>query len=104
MWVILLYVSCDLTSTIQYDLLKQWGDYLTSNALIPGQQYVLLISYLGPYTHLGRNPADARDTGLAQNHGNITNLALKGLIAIQAMAEISQIMGQTADAQKYQLR
>ncbi|KAJ7347212.1 hypothetical protein DFH08DRAFT_1001911 [Mycena albidolilacea] len=69
-----------------YDLLKQWGDYLTSNALIPGQQ----------------NPADARDTGLAQNHGNITNLALKGLIAIQAMAEISQIMGQTADAQKYQ--
>ncbi|KAJ7695284.1 DUF1793-domain-containing protein [Mycena olivaceomarginata] len=69
-----------------YDLLKRWGDYLISNALIPGQQ----------------TPADARDTGLAQTHGNITNLALKGIIAIQAMAEISQVMGQTADEQKYE--
>ncbi|KAJ7495352.1 DUF1793-domain-containing protein [Mycena latifolia] len=68
-----------------YNLLKKWADYLVSNALIPAQQ----------------TSADARDTSLAQNHGNITNLAIKGIIAIQAMSEMSQIMGQTADAQQY---
>ncbi|KAJ6467832.1 DUF1793-domain-containing protein [Mycena sanguinolenta] len=69
-----------------YNLLKQWADYLTSNALVPGNQY----------------SADARDGILVQNHPNVTNLALKGIIGIQAMAEVSQIMSQTADAQKYQ--
>jgi hypothetical protein len=90
---------------MQYDLLKRWGDYLISNALIPGQQYVLFHPYLRRMVDadLGRTPADARDTGLAQTHGNITNLALKGIIAIQAMAEISQVMGQTADEQKYEV-
>ncbi|KAJ6606126.1 hypothetical protein DFH09DRAFT_1017068 [Mycena vulgaris] len=70
-----------------YALLKGWAEYLGTTSLIPEQQ----------------NPADARDTILAQNHGNITNLALKGIIAIQAMSEISRSMGETAtDAQKYE--
>ncbi|KAF7378318.1 hypothetical protein MSAN_00257500 [Mycena sanguinolenta] len=68
-----------------YNLLKQWADYLVSNALIPGNQY----------------SADARDGILVQSHANLTNLALKGIIGIQAMAEVSQIMGQGADAQDY---
>ncbi|KAJ7144241.1 hypothetical protein C8R44DRAFT_143399 [Mycena epipterygia] len=68
-----------------YNLFKQWADYLVTNALIPAQQ----------------TPADGRDMSLAQNHGNITNLAIKGIIAIQAMSEISQIKGNAADAQKY---
>ncbi|KAJ7793493.1 hypothetical protein B0H14DRAFT_2393450 [Mycena olivaceomarginata] len=67
-----------------YNLLKRWADYLTSNALDPEQQ------------------TSADDTGLTQTHGNVTNLALKGIIAIQAMAGISQIMGQTPDVQKYE--
>ncbi|KAF8169483.1 hypothetical protein K438DRAFT_1983308 [Mycena galopus ATCC 62051] len=69
-----------------YNLLKQWADYLDSNSLIPVQQF----------------PADHRDGVLGQNQGNLTNLALKGIIAIRAMAEISQIMGEAADAQKYE--
>ncbi|KAJ7917724.1 hypothetical protein B0H13DRAFT_2322076 [Mycena leptocephala] len=69
-----------------YALLKGWAEYLGANSLIPEQQ----------------NPADARYTKLAQNHGNITNLALKGIIAIQAMSEISRSLGETADAQKYE--
>ncbi|KAF7378302.1 hypothetical protein MSAN_00255600 [Mycena sanguinolenta] len=68
-----------------YNLLKQWADYLVSNALIPGNQY----------------SADARDGILVQSHANVTNLALKGIIGIQAMAEVSQIMGKGADAQNY---
>ncbi|KAJ6534104.1 hypothetical protein B0H19DRAFT_1185261 [Mycena capillaripes] len=68
-----------------YNLLKSWADYLGTNALIPSQQ----------------TSADSRDTGLGQTHGNVTNLALKGIIAIQAMSEMSQIMRQPADAQKY---
>ncbi|KAJ7875604.1 hypothetical protein B0H13DRAFT_2549988 [Mycena leptocephala] len=69
-----------------YNLLKGWADYLATNALIPGLQ----------------TSADARDTGLGQSHGNVTNLALKGIVGIQAMSKISQIMGQGADAQKYE--
>ncbi|KAF8180898.1 hypothetical protein K438DRAFT_1768092 [Mycena galopus ATCC 62051] len=76
-----------------YNLLKQWADYLDSNSLIPVQQY-------GFYQH--SFPADHRDGVLGQNQGNLTNLALKGIIAIRAMAEISQIMGEAADAQKYE--
>ncbi|KAJ7915217.1 hypothetical protein B0H13DRAFT_2658900 [Mycena leptocephala] len=69
-----------------YNLLKQWADYLATNALIPEHQ----------------KPADARDTDLAQARGNVTNLALKGIIGIQAMSEISRIMDETEDAQKYE--
>ncbi|KAJ7779914.1 hypothetical protein B0H16DRAFT_1359620 [Mycena metata] len=68
-----------------YPLLKQWADYLSNNSLIPAQQ----------------SPADSREANLGQTHGNITNLALKGIIAVQAMAEMSQIKGEAADAQKY---
>ncbi|KAJ6479162.1 hypothetical protein DFH09DRAFT_1215072, partial [Mycena vulgaris] len=68
-----------------YSLLKHWAEYLVTNALVPAQQM----------------PADARDPTLGQNHGNSTNLAIKGIIAIQAMAKMSQIMGETADAQRY---
>ncbi|KAJ7831647.1 hypothetical protein B0H13DRAFT_1734851 [Mycena leptocephala] len=63
-----------------YNLLKGWADYLATNALIPGLQYRLMSSL----------------------HGNVTNLALKGIVGIQAMSKISQIMGQGADAQKYE--
>ncbi|KAJ7702031.1 hypothetical protein B0H14DRAFT_3527381 [Mycena olivaceomarginata] len=69
-----------------YNLLKQWADYLTTNALIPEHQ----------------KPADARDADLAQARGNVTNLALKGIIVIQAMSEISRIMDEAEDAQKYE--
>ncbi|KAJ7458877.1 DUF1793-domain-containing protein [Mycena latifolia] len=68
-----------------YDLLNGWAEYLVTNALIPAQQ----------------KSADARDTTLVQTQGNNTNLAIKGIIAIQAMSEISQLAGRTADAQKY---
>ncbi|KAJ7171489.1 hypothetical protein C8R46DRAFT_1263038 [Mycena filopes] len=68
-----------------YNLLKGWADYLSTNALTPAQQA----------------PSDSRDATLGQTHGNITNLALKGVIAIQAMAEISTLKGEAADAQKY---
>ncbi|KAK6987445.1 hypothetical protein R3P38DRAFT_2574899 [Favolaschia claudopus] len=67
-----------------YDLLTKWAEYLGKNALSPAQQ-----------------SADARDTVLSQTHGNVTNLALKGIIAIQAMSKISQISGRSDDAQKY---
>jgi hypothetical protein len=50
-----------------------------------------------------RTPADARFDSLNQNHGNLTNLAIKGIIGIRAMAEISQIMGQSMDAEKYEV-
>ncbi|KAJ7127443.1 hypothetical protein C8R43DRAFT_831349, partial [Mycena crocata] len=69
-----------------YTLLRKWADYLVANALIPAQQ----------------TSGDAHDPSLAQTHGNSTNLALKGIIAIQAMSEISKSLGNATDAQKYE--
>ncbi|KAF8194036.1 hypothetical protein K438DRAFT_1969332 [Mycena galopus ATCC 62051] len=87
-----------------YNLLKQWPDYLHSNALITALQYgfrqhSLFNKTLSPR----RAPADRRDTALGQNQGNNTNLALEGIIAIRGMAEIIQIMSEAADAQKYEV-
>ncbi|KAJ7249889.1 hypothetical protein C8J57DRAFT_1355899 [Mycena rebaudengoi] len=69
-----------------YPLLTTWANYPVTNALDTSQQ----------------TPADARFDSLNQNHGNLTNLAIKGIIGIRAMAEISQIMGQSMDAEKYE--
>ncbi|KAJ7617072.1 hypothetical protein FB45DRAFT_222278 [Roridomyces roridus] len=84
-----------------YPLLKGWANYLVSNALIPSTQQVLFPLPSNESLITCRNPADARDSTLAQNHGNVTNLALKGLIGIQAMFEISSLVSETADAQEY---
>ncbi|KAK0246503.1 hypothetical protein EDD85DRAFT_897226 [Armillaria nabsnona] len=62
-----------------YDLYKQWADYLVSSTLS-----------LNSYTD-----AD----GLANT--NMTNLAIKGIIAIKAMSEISQALGRSQDAETY---
>lgn len=50
-----------------------------------------------------RTPSDARNPLLGQNHGNHTNLAIKGIIAIQAISEISQIMSDAIQAAQYQV-
>ncbi|KAJ7603260.1 hypothetical protein DFH06DRAFT_1022365 [Mycena polygramma] len=69
-----------------YTLLKQWAEYLNANALIPST---------------AQNSADVRKPILGQTQANVTNLALKGIIAIQAMSQISQLTDHSADARKY---
>ncbi|KAH9858969.1 hypothetical protein C2E23DRAFT_717283 [Lenzites betulinus] len=57
-----------------YNLTKRWADYLVANALTPNEQY---------------------------GSANQTNLALKGIVGIKTMAEISRALGQQFDAQQY---
>lgn len=64
-----------------YKLWKQWTGYLVREALIPSNQL----------------STDDFAGWLA----NQTNLALKGIIGIRAMAEISELVGETADAKYY---
>jgi hypothetical protein len=64
-----------------YSILKQWTGYLVSEALIPANQL---------------STDDFQGT-LA----NQTNLALKGIIAIEAMSVVANLTGNTADAQNY---
>ncbi|KAL1946009.1 hypothetical protein VTO73DRAFT_2011 [Trametes versicolor] len=61
-----------------YNLTKRWADYLVANTLIPDNQ-------------------DAAD----ESGANQTNLALKGVIGIKTMAEISRALGEQDDAQQY---
>jgi len=67
--------------TQHYNILKQWTGYLVQEALIPADQL----------------STDDFQGQLA----NQTNLALKGIIAIQAMSEIASKTGNSADATNY---
>lgn len=64
-----------------YSILKQWTGYLVQEALIPANQL----------------STDDFQGQLA----NQTNLALKGIIAIEAMSEIASKTGNSADAANY---
>ena len=64
-----------------YPILKQWVDYLVNDSLYPADQ-------LSTDDFAGFLP-------------NQTNLALKGIIGIEAMAQISKLVGEDADADNY---
>jgi len=64
-----------------YDILKQWNDFLVNETLIPGDQI----------------STDDFVSSLA----NQTNLAIKGIIGIGAMAQIAEITGNTEDSQNF---
>ncbi|KAH8977286.1 hypothetical protein EDB86DRAFT_3167651 [Lactarius hatsudake] len=65
--------------TRQYSLLTSWADYLSNSTLVIHDQ----------------SSADGLTTK------NQTNLAIKGIIAIEAMSKMSSVVKQTADADKY---
>jgi hypothetical protein len=64
-----------------YKILKQWTSFLVEEALIPASQ-ISTDDFAGPLE-------------------NQTNLAIKGIIAIGAMAEIANLSGNIADAKNY---
>lgn len=67
--------------TIHYKILKQWTEYLIEQTLLPDHQM----------------STDDFAGWLA----NQTNLALKGIIGIEAMASIADLTGNTADAANF---
>ncbi|RPD75342.1 hypothetical protein L226DRAFT_534905 [Lentinus tigrinus ALCF2SS1-7] len=73
-------VSGDGTLLAQhYNLTKRWADYLVSNTLT----------------------FDDQASADGETKANMTNLALKGIISVKAMAEISRAVGKDSDAQEY---
>jgi hypothetical protein len=64
-----------------YTILKKWADYLVANALDPASQ----------------NQTDDFTGFIAHS----SNLALKGILGIGAMAQLSTAVGQTTDATNY---
>jgi hypothetical protein len=64
-----------------YAILKQWADYLVANLPDPGFQNQT-DDFAGPIAHS-------------------VNLALKGIVAVAAMAQIATVAGNTADAASY---
>ncbi|RDX42058.1 hypothetical protein OH76DRAFT_146300 [Lentinus brumalis] len=62
-----------------YDTAKRWADYLVANTLTPSNQ----------------------DTADGENSANLTNLAIKGIIGVKAMAEIGDAVQQGSDALYY---
>lgn len=66
---------------VQYNLLDQWAQYLVSNTLEPANQL----------------SSDA----FAGSLTNQTDLALKGIIGIKAMAEIAKLVGNSSASSNY---
>jgi hypothetical protein len=64
-----------------YPILKQWAEYLVQDSLYPAEQL--------------------STDDFAGHLANQTNLALKGMIGIQAMSKIAEIVGEEGDAQNY---
>ncbi|KAH9951526.1 hypothetical protein B0H21DRAFT_684389, partial [Amylocystis lapponica] len=64
-----------------YDLMKGWAEYLINNSYAPINQM----------------------TADSQNIANMTNLAIKGIIGIQSMSEISRALDESDDAQQFAL-
>ncbi|KZT72217.1 hypothetical protein DAEQUDRAFT_763324 [Daedalea quercina L-15889] len=72
--------SGDGTLLVQYyDLLKSWADYLVQNSETPSNQA----------------------TADGQSSSNMTNLAIKGIIAIEAMSQIASVVGNGSAASTY---
>jgi hypothetical protein len=69
-------------ATAHYKILKQWADYLVANLPDPGFQNQT-DDFAGPIAHS-------------------VNLALKGIIAVAAMAQIATAAGNPADAAHYE--
>lgn len=67
--------------TTHYPILKQWAGYLVDEALIPANQL--------------------STDDFAGTLANQTNLALKGIIGLRAMSEISKLTGNTDDETYY---
>ncbi|WP_153542246.1 glutaminase family protein [Streptomyces sp. RB17] len=68
-------------ASAHYTILKQWADYLVDNALDPGYQ----------------NQTDDFTGFIAHS----ANLALKGILAIGAMAQIATVAGRSSDSTHY---
>ncbi|KAG9084624.1 hypothetical protein FS749_005086, partial [Ceratobasidium sp. UAMH 11750] len=64
-----------------YNLLTQWTQFLVNDSLIPAEQL--------------------STDDFAGHLANQTNLAVKGIIGIRAMSEISSLLGKQDDAKKY---
>jgi hypothetical protein len=63
------------------NILKQWAEYLIEDSLIPAEQL--------------------SNDDFAGRLVNQTNLALKGIIGLEAMSKMSRIIGETKDADNY---
>ncbi|KAJ4362334.1 hypothetical protein N0V83_010427 [Neocucurbitaria cava] len=82
--MVLAYVQLSANSDYikqHYTILKQWVEYLVEDSLLPAEQL--------------------STDDFAGHLVNQTNLALKGIIGIEAMARMSKIIGETADADNY---
>ncbi|CAO2655195.1 Nn.00g102590.m01.CDS01 [Neocucurbitaria sp. VM-36] len=64
-----------------YSILKQWAEYLVQDSLLPAEQL--------------------STDDFAGHLVNQTNLALKGIIGIEAMSQMAKIIGETGDADNY---
>ncbi len=99
------YLNSDLVVTnniVQYDLLKDWTEYLVNNSLNPGSQYVVFEMGIETLrTSISRFRQSSAADGIQPS--NQTNLALKGIVGIGAMARMSGFAAVVEDQSRYQV-
>jgi hypothetical protein len=86
---------------LQTELLDQWAQFLVTDALIPANQ-ISTDDFAGPLVRICIYSNDPEvDMYATFFQVNQTNLAIKGIIGIQAMSEIWSILGNDSMAKKY---
>ena len=84
-------------------MIKTWADYLVQNSLNPGIQFVAVHHHLTSNSFTGiicRQTSQSDGISLV----NQTNLSLKGVIGIGAMAKISAFLNISNDASMFDVR
>lgn len=77
--------SDDTSQLVQYeDLLDQWTQFLITDSLIPNNQL--------------------STDDFAGSLANQTNLAIKGIVGIKAMAKIADLLGDSSKSSNYSVR
>jgi hypothetical protein len=86
---------------LQTELLDQWAQFLVTDALIPANQ-ISTDDFAGQLVRICIYSNDPEvDMYATFFQVNQTNLAIKGIIGIQAMSEIWSILGNDSMAKKY---
>ena len=91
---------CKVNRIGQYGVLTSWADYLVNTLLFIHDQYVVFMNVLST-ADIGQWHRSSAD-GLSVS--NQTNLAIKGIIGIQAMSKMCSILGQVTEAKNYSVR
>ena len=103
--ILLMLSYAQMTDDVEYleehrSLLEQWAEFLIADAKIPADQ-LSTDDFAGPAAYVSRTSRFRLMSFKLTAYSNQTNLAIKGIIGLQAMSEMERLMGNTGKQSEY---